>query len=292
MPRKEARIFTSIWQDDDFVALPAEAQRMYFALLSQPELSLCGLLTLAENRWTAQARGMTKARIRADMKLLADAQPRPFILVDYGTDEVLIRSFIRRDHVLRGPKLVRPLVAAVGIVRSVQLRRVIRDELQVAQDDGSMHPAAADAVDQMIKALSQVNTLSIGYPEKHDRAKEVGVVVTGTTDYLGRPEVDLLCNRLADAIEGNGSKRPPVGQAWRDAARLMLDKDGRSVEQVSKAIDWCQNDEFWRGVVLSMPKLRQQYDKLRLAAQRGGGARPATTDARVQAALSLLDPGV
>jgi hypothetical protein len=99
-----------------------------------------------------------------------------------------------------------------------------------------------------------------------------------------------LCNRLADAIVANGSKRPPVGQAWRDSCRLMLDKDGRSEEQVSRAIDWCQADEFWRGNIMSMPKLRQQYDRLRLAAQRSGGPKGATTDARVQATLGLLDP--
>jgi hypothetical protein len=80
--------------------------------------------------------------------------------------------------------------------------------------------------------------------------------------------VTRVCDALADAIEANGSKRPVVTQAWHTAARLLLDKDGRSEEQVLNAIRWCQNDEFWRAVILSMPKLRQQYDRLRLAAQR------------------------
>jgi hypothetical protein len=271
MPRKEARIFTSIWQDGDFIALPSEAQRLYFLLLSQPELSLCGLLTLAENRWAAYAPGMTRGKVRSEMTVLAEAQPRPFILVDYGTDEVLIRSFIRRDHVLRSPKLVRPLVAAVHLVRSPALRTALRDELQAAQGGDPICTEAVEAVEQMIKLLSQVNTLSDRVPDRvPDRVKEIGVVViTSTTDYLERPELDRLCNRLADAIEANGSKRPPVGQAWRDACRLMIDKDGRTEEQIQRAIDWCQADEFWRANVLSMPKLRQQYDKLRLAAQRG-----------------------
>jgi hypothetical protein len=176
--RKEARIFTSIWQDADFVALPVDAQRMYFLLLSQPELSLCGRLVLAENQWAATAKGMTRAKVRADMTALAEADPRPFIIVDYATDEVLIRSFVRRDGVLRGPKLIKPLVAAATIIRSGKLRTALRDELQATLDEGTIHPGSLESVDLMIKMLSpQVNTLShtlLDTPSDRapDRAKE------------------------------------------------------------------------------------------------------------------------
>ncbi|TFV32273.1 hypothetical protein E4K10_18070 [Streptomyces sp. T1317-0309] len=98
-------------------------------------------------------------------------------------------------------------------------------------------------------------------------------------------------------MESNGSNRPTITDAWRTAARLMLDRDGRTEEQVHGAIDWCQADEFWRGNVMSLPKLRKQYDQLRLQAQRGrqtgasvipiGSARPSTTDQRVADAMAL-----
>ncbi|MEU6858847.1 hypothetical protein AB0B28_08240 [Glycomyces sp. NPDC046736] len=83
-----------------------------------------------------------------------------------------------------------------------------------------------------------------------------------------RDDVERLCEHLADWVEKNGSKRPTVTKKWRDAARLMLDRDGRTEEQVRTAIDWCQQDEFWKPNVMSMPKLREKYDQLRLAAQR------------------------
>lgn len=83
-----------------------------------------------------------------------------------------------------------------------------------------------------------------------------------------RADVERVCAALADAVEANGSKRPAVTERWRTEARLLLDKDGRSEEQVLRAISWCQADEFWKAVVLSMPKLRTKYDQLRLAAQR------------------------
>lgn len=105
-----------------------------------------------------------------------------------------------------------------------------------------------------------------------------------------RPDVERLCQHLADRIEANGSKRPAVGQRWRDAARLMLDTDGRTEQQIHNAIEWCQADEFWRANVLSMPKLRDKYDALRLAAQRvpaRASPRVSTADSRAQDALAL-----
>jgi len=93
-----------------------------------------------------------------------------------------------------------------------------------------------------------------------------------------RADVERLCQHLADRIEANGSKRPTITKGWRDAARLLMDNDGRTEDQVHRAIDWCQDDEFWRSNVLSMPKLRQQYDRLRLRAAQDKRATSARND--------------
>ena len=85
---------------------------------------------------------------------------------------------------------------------------------------------------------------------------------------IHRQDVEQVCEHLAGAIEANGSKRPVITTKWRTAARLMLDKDGRGIEEIHGAIDWCQRDEFWRANVLSMPTLREKFDQLRLQAQR------------------------
>lgn len=87
------------------------------------------------------------------------------------------------------------------------------------------------------------------------------------------PEHRRLCDLLADLIEANGSKRPTITKAWLDAVRLMITRDGREADKIERCIRWCQDDEFWRANVLSMPTLRKQYDKLRLAAQRSQGTR-------------------
>lgn len=87
-----------------------------------------------------------------------------------------------------------------------------------------------------------------------------------------RPDVERICQHLAERIEANGSKRPSITKGWRDAARLMLDTDGRTEDEIHGAIAWCQADEFWRSNVLSLPKLRQKFDTLRLQAQRPAGS--------------------
>jgi hypothetical protein len=86
-----------------------------------------------------------------------------------------------------------------------------------------------------------------------------------------RPDVEEICSYLADKIVKNGSRRPRITPEWRNQARLLLDKDGCTVEMVKKAIDWCQADPFWSANILSMPKLREKYDQLRLAAKRPNG---------------------
>jgi hypothetical protein len=82
-----------------------------------------------------------------------------------------------------------------------------------------------------------------------------------------RDDVGRLCDHLADKIAEDGSKRPSITKGWQDAARLMLDKDGRSEAEVHAAIEWCQSHHFWRTNVLSMPKLREKFDQLRKVAQ-------------------------
>lgn len=90
---------------------------------------------------------------------------------------------------------------------------------------------------------------------------------TNRTEKVGKADAPLSW-LLADLIEGNGASRPRIGKKWADAERLMLERDGRDRTQAEKLLRWCQNDEFWRGNILSMPKFREKYDQLLLQAQR------------------------
>ncbi|WP_051966500.1 hypothetical protein [Kitasatospora mediocidica] len=112
-----------------------------------------------------------------------------------------------------------------------------------------------------------------------------------------RLDVEQACTLLADLIEANGSRKPVITQDWRDECRRMIDRDRVPLENVLAAIRWSQADSFWCSNVLSMPKLRKQYDTLRLQAQRGhssplaatgtDGRQLSTADRRVQDAAQL-----
>jgi len=104
-----------------------------------------------------------------------------------------------------------------------------------------------------------------------------------------RPEVESLLDLLDAEILANGGKRPSRTKKNTDAMRLLIDRDKCTPEQVATAIKWCQADEFWRVNILSASKLRAQYDRLRLEAQRkrtGQGSRPTPTD-KARAILDL-----
>ena len=136
-----------------------------------------------------------------------------------------------------------------------------------ASNASSMHDASATAMPREEREEREKNYSSEIADAIPDQAKI-------------RDDVERLCIRLAGRIEANGAKRPSITKGWHDAARLMLDKDGRTEAQVAWIIDWATADEFWRANILSMPKLREKFDQLVLKA-RPHAVRPAAGDAVV-----------
>jgi hypothetical protein len=82
-----------------------------------------------------------------------------------------------------------------------------------------------------------------------------------------RDDVTKLCTHLRARVASNGVRLPEeISKQWLTDARLMLDKDGRDLDEALRVIDWCTQDDFWRGNILSVTKLREKYDQLRLKA--------------------------
>ncbi len=85
-------------------------------------------------------------------------------------------------------------------------------------------------------------------------------------DTTQRPDVNGLCQHLAERIVANGSRQPEITYAWRKEARNLLDLDKVDPEEAHRLIDWCQRDHFWRSVIVTMGKFREKYDTIRLKA--------------------------
>ena len=102
--------------------------------------------------------------------------------------------------------------------------------------------------------------------EREELARDKRAV--GGVDDEDRPDVERVCDAMADSVQRRTGKRPRITRAWRTSARLMIDRDQVTVDSALAAIDWVDGDDFWRANVLSMPTLRKQFDRLRLSAQR------------------------
>lgn len=146
MPRSEARVYTSIWDDEDFLALPPCPQRLYLFLISQKDLTHCGVIPLRPGRWARKAKGLTAAQINADLEVLA-AGPRPLVIIDEDTGELLVRSLVRHDGVWKVPNIMKSARESAALIESAAIRgALLRELLRIpAQDSESAHVRKAHA---------------------------------------------------------------------------------------------------------------------------------------------------
>lgn len=83
-----------------------------------------------------------------------------------------------------------------------------------------------------------------------------------------RPDVEDVCDHMADSVAARTGRRPRITKRWRDAARLMIDRDHRPVDQIHAAIEWVAQSDFWAANILGVPKLRDKWDTISLQAKR------------------------
>lgn len=152
MARNHARIFTSIWNDDDFLALSAGEQRMYLMLLSQPNLSHCGLIPLTVRRWAKKAPNSTVEQVGGWLDGLRVAG---FIAIDDGTEELLVRSLMRGDRVYEQPNVMKAAISDVGGISSRLLLSVVAGEVR--------RMLTLEGLSDTVRAL--LETLVEGLPE-------------------------------------------------------------------------------------------------------------------------------
>lgn len=126
MTREYARVKVKIWADTDFRDLTDPAQSLYFRLLSSPTMNLCGVADWRPKRIAALTRGMTAERVEEAAQELVE---RGYIVVDEDTEEVLIRSFVRHDGLIKTPNIAASMAKDYAGTASALLRGVIVFEL-------------------------------------------------------------------------------------------------------------------------------------------------------------------
>ncbi|WP_284985479.1 hypothetical protein [Arthrobacter sp. fls2-241-R2A-172] len=223
-----------------------------------------------------------------------------FIHADDATEEVLVRSFARHDGVIKHPRLHVTMANAFAGIASTDIKEFFAFEIQELHREQPElalwnHPKVQTilkAKARDMKGVSQEDAKSFGSAMAKPLVKDSNSVPMRTatatatsskedipsseiSDEIPRPEVDELHNLLDSCLAANGSKKPSRNKKNRDAARLLLDRDGYKIEQVAWMIRWATADEFWRANILSMSKLREKFDQLKAKAGVGTKATAA-----------------
>lgn len=278
MARSEARLSVDIWNDVDFRALSRDAQWAFMFLLSQHDLAHDGVLALRVRRWSQCAVGMTAA----DMgRFLDELERARFIVVDYDAEELLIRSFIRRDKVFKQPNVLRAAADHLPLVSSQPIRRALAVELERV----SLEPMTEQSA-TILKEMREALPNPFGNPEPNPPGNpsadpkpdpsagtpgERGVVTAVVTDFpvprsSKSPDPPTLATLGADFPNaGKGSRKPPAALALIDIPSTDLAIPPNAGALNAEWIDHCRRN----GIKLTRSLITRYGKGIKLALEQG-----------------------
>jgi hypothetical protein len=220
MARREARLLVSIWDDPDFLALSAMAQRLFMFLISQPDLAHDGVMAVRIRRWSKKAAGLTPAQVSESLDELAAAR---FVIVDDDAEELVIRSFIRGDKVYRQPNVLRAAADHLATVSSPIIRATVRAELtRIQADDQEIPEKSGPVITEMLEALGNPSPNPTPNPSGKGsqlRPGERGVVTAVSSD----SPYPVASQKSPYPVPRGGAARRPRAQARERGTRLPDD---------------------------------------------------------------------
>jgi hypothetical protein len=125
LTRDRANIRTDLWADSHWRSLTPGAQWLYLYLLSAPSLSYVGIADWRPVRIAKLGRGLSKDSVERYADELAGGR---FVVVSDETEEILIRSFLRHDGLLKNPNLWKSVGLDFAAVAAPELRTAIAEE--------------------------------------------------------------------------------------------------------------------------------------------------------------------
>jgi hypothetical protein len=126
MPRSFGRVLSSIWDDEDFRSVSLEARAVYIFLFSQKDLNHAGVIGIRMRRW-GRMLALSPQTVSDLLDELAKAQ---YVVIDDETEELLVRSLIRRDDIWRQPNVFKAAAADARAVQSSGIKGVLLAEIR------------------------------------------------------------------------------------------------------------------------------------------------------------------
>lgn len=156
--------------------------------------------------------------------------------------------------------------------------------------DPGDQPTPGDSAPMRGKSAPSGGSAALGTGEQGNRGTEDQGRREAAPQPPPREDVEQVCTMFADLCESTATngKRPTITKAWRDAARRLIDIDGRTVDDIERIARWAQADDFWVSNVRSLPKLREKFETLTQQAQRPTRQQQARPNRDITSGMSLV----
>ncbi|HZU46174.1 MAG TPA: hypothetical protein VFA16_02775 [Mycobacterium sp.] len=234
MAREYGKLKKSRWRNNDWLKLTADAHWLYTYLLSQPNTDTAGVFPIQITKWAKGAADMTLDRIKTAARALADSD---FIVVDWDTEEGLIRTYVADDEAgglvfigalnralqAQSPILRRQLLEEIlGLDRTFTEReQQLIDELANSLDEGTSTGARGTAPSPSPSPSTATTTQAFERPSKtdgrpfEDRSKTVPQQRDGSRDVDDYDDaIDSEIDReYAACFEAGATYEPPTVDA-------------------------------------------------------------------------------
>ena len=186
--RKHAQLLKRIWRDPHWKSLPVDAQWLYEALISQDTTNFAGVIPLTDRKWSNLADDMTRDRIEAALNHL---ERERFIVIDWDSEEVLIRTYIRNDELWRQPRMMRLALGQADELQSATLRKALSDELV--------------RLVPMVAGASASGVPESAWPELANQTQGVANALIKGLEHLGNPRQNLGSEQDPPGVGSNGA---------------------------------------------------------------------------------------
>lgn len=219
MARSYGQIVAAIWRDDDFRALPVNAQWAYLMLATQGNISSCGLLPLTLGRWSNYAPDLDRDSLSIAFTTLTD---RLFVVIDWATEELLVRSFAKWDGGSTNSKRRPAITAAANAVVSPEIRAALAVEL----DKLGVPHGITDS--PSIAYRIPIDTPRVVVTEGEYEPEPRTTTLNPETGTLAHPDAPTAQTIIAEWIERCNS-RPP-GRTIGQVAKLTGEMLGEGID--------------------------------------------------------------
>lgn len=161
MARDHARIKTSRQRDTDWRGLSVNAQWTYDAITTSEALTYVGVIDYRPGKIAALAKGQTAKKVEAAVKEL---EAERFVIVDWLTEELLIRTYVRHDGVLARVNMGKAMGRSLAKVVSMDVRAAIMAELAKCYADDKKAQGWVGFADLFPNDMAEVKAMASGMP--------------------------------------------------------------------------------------------------------------------------------